>query len=136
MYMYMLNSIFYFFQDKSLSNMLYLADNLAYFPYQVQDEPLFVIHQININMSLNGSSLITAFHKSLNPVQGVGGVVEKSDILNDEDEDHNVDELLQRMPEDTTHLQNLITAAQGCLLLLFLRDYLKTVYGFSDRFVM
>ncbi|XP_037089456.1 nipped-B-like protein B [Pollicipes pollicipes] len=30
---------------KSLQELLYLADNLAYFPYQVADEVLFIIHQ-------------------------------------------------------------------------------------------
>ena len=33
-------------QRKSLQELLYLADNLAYFPYQVSDEVLFIIHQV------------------------------------------------------------------------------------------
>ena len=35
------------FQRKSLQELLYLADNLAYFPYQVADEVLFIIHQVS-----------------------------------------------------------------------------------------
>ena len=41
--------------------MLYLADNLAYIPYTVVDEPLFVIHQIDIMISVAGSNLLQTF---------------------------------------------------------------------------
>jgi len=37
--------------------MLYLADNLAYIPYTVLDEPLFVIHQIDVMISVAGRNL-------------------------------------------------------------------------------
>ena len=38
-------------QRKSLQELLYLADNLAYFPYQVSDEVLFIIHQVRLGMN-------------------------------------------------------------------------------------
>lgn len=41
--------------------MLYLADNLAYFPFQSQDEPLFIIHHINTMISVNGTNLLQNF---------------------------------------------------------------------------
>ena len=41
--------------------MLYLADNLAYIPYTVVDEPLFVIHHIDIMISVAGSNLLQTF---------------------------------------------------------------------------
>ncbi len=41
--------------------MLYLADNLAYIPFTVLDEPLFVIHQIDIMISVSGSNLLQTF---------------------------------------------------------------------------
>lgn len=41
--------------------MLYLADNVAYFPYQVLDEPLFIIHHINIMISVTGTNLLQSF---------------------------------------------------------------------------
>ena len=50
-----------FLQKSSLTFMLYLADNLAYIPFQVVDEPLYVIHQIDIMISVSGSNLIQAF---------------------------------------------------------------------------
>jgi hypothetical protein len=43
--------------------MLYLSDNLAYFPYQVQDEPLFIIHHIDIMISVSGTNLLQSFRE-------------------------------------------------------------------------
>lgn len=43
--------------------MLYLADNLAYFPYIVQDEPLFIVHHIDIMISVYGTNLLQAFRE-------------------------------------------------------------------------
>jgi cohesin loading factor subunit SCC2 len=52
-----------YFQKTSLSQMLYLSDNLAYFPYQVQDEPLFIIHHIDIMISVSGTNLVQSFRE-------------------------------------------------------------------------
>ena len=52
---------FIFLQKTSLPMMLYLADNLAYIPYTVVDEPLFVIHHIDIMISVSGSNLLQTF---------------------------------------------------------------------------
>lgn len=43
--------------------MLYLADNLAYFPYQVQDELLFIVHQINVILAASGANLLQTFRE-------------------------------------------------------------------------
>jgi cohesin loading factor subunit SCC2 len=48
-------------EESTLSFMLYLADNLAYFPYAVQDEPLYLIHQIVVFISVTGSTLLKQF---------------------------------------------------------------------------
>lgn len=50
----------------------------------------------------------------------------------DEDDDDEA-ALVSRVPEDTSHLQACLTAAQGCLLLLMLKQHLKDAYGLSDR---
>ena len=42
----------------SLPMMLYLADNLAYIPYTVIDEPLFLIHHIDIMVSVIGCNIL------------------------------------------------------------------------------
>ncbi|XP_039299049.1 nipped-B-like protein A [Nilaparvata lugens] len=50
----------------------------------------------------------------------------------DEEEDEDEEALLARMPQDTHNLQECLTASQGCLLLLVLKQHLKTTYGFND----
>ena len=57
--------------QSSLAQMLYISDNLAYFPYQLMDEPLYLIHQIDMIISVTGISLLQTFKevngkKSLN----------------------------------------------------------------------
>lgn len=45
----------------SLAHKLYICDNLAYFPYQLLDEPLYLIHQIDIIISISGINLLQTF---------------------------------------------------------------------------
>ena len=56
-----------------------------------------------------------------------------SAIIEDEEDDEEDEEtVLARVPEDTRLLRHYITASQGFLLLLNLRQHLKDLYGFSD----
>lgn len=64
-----------------------------------------------------------------------GEIVSNSISALDEDDDDE-DALVSRMPEDTLHLQSCMTAAQGCLLLLKLKQHIKDIYGLSDRLVL
>uniref|UniRef100_A0AAY4E5F7 Nipped-B protein n=1 Tax=Denticeps clupeoides TaxID=299321 RepID=A0AAY4E5F7_9TELE len=41
--------------------LLFIADNLACFPYQSQEEPLFIMHHIDIMLSVSGSNLLQSF---------------------------------------------------------------------------
>lgn len=54
-------SLILFLQRTSLAELLFIADNLAYFPYQVLDEPLFIIHHIDIMISVTGANLLQSF---------------------------------------------------------------------------
>ncbi|KAM4635314.1 nipped-B-like protein B isoform 2-T2 [Polymixia lowei] len=45
--------------------LLFIADNLACFPYQSQEEPLFIMHHIDITLSVSGSNLLQSFKESL-----------------------------------------------------------------------
>ncbi|XP_034230674.1 nipped-B-like protein [Thrips palmi] len=124
----------------SLSQMLYYADNLAYFPYQVQDEPLFIIHHVDIMISVAGTNLMQTFKEALiplnNQVQRLNLETGQPELVSlpepDEDDEEDADALLARMPQDTSVLQDVITAFQGCLLLLVLKQHLKDLYGFTD----
>ncbi|CAB3386176.1 Hypothetical predicted protein [Cloeon dipterum] len=117
----------------SLSQMLYLADNLAYFPYQVQDEPLFIVHHIDIVLSLSGTNLLQSFRESLNltkPANELGP--EEEPVIDEEDDEEDVDELMKRISDNNKPLLDCITASQGCMLLLVLKQHLKDMYGISD----
>lgn len=123
----------------TLAYMLYLADNLAYFPYMVQDEPLFIVHHIDIMISVSGTNLLQSFREGLIineqqklPIQSENGELITNSISALDEDDDDEDALVSRIPEDTSHLQLCITAAQGCLLLLMLKQHLKDIYGLSD----
>ena len=47
----------------ALSELLFVADNLAYFSYQQLDEPLFVMNHIDVIVSTSGSLVLEAFSK-------------------------------------------------------------------------
>lgn len=41
--------------------LMFVADSLACFPYQTQEEPLFIMHHIDITLSVSGSNLLQSF---------------------------------------------------------------------------
>merc|ERR1719342_1903308 len=48
-----------------LQMLLYLADNLAYIPYTVIDEPLFLVHHIDMMVSSLGSDILQNIREML-----------------------------------------------------------------------
>ncbi|XP_034840384.1 nipped-B protein isoform X1 [Maniola hyperantus] len=110
-----------------LDQMLYLADNLSYFPYQVQDEPLFIIHHIDIIISTSGSNLLQLFREGLTKTGN-----EEKEPLDEEEDEEEADALEARLPPNTRPLRDAMRQARGCLLLLVLKQHLKQLYGFTD----
>lgn len=106
--------------------MLYIADNLAYFPYVVQDEPLYLIHQIDLLISMAGTHLLATFKEHIKPSDKEG------DVLEDDDDVEDPEVLFNRLPEDLTEIIKCITSAQACMLLLILKDHLKEMYAITD----
>lgn len=51
----------------TLEEWLFVADNLAMFPYQVIDEPLYVIRRIESIVSISGQNIINNFMAQLLP---------------------------------------------------------------------
>ena len=92
---------------------------------KVIDEPLFLMHHIDIMVSVTGSNLLQGFKESLLP-----SPVHRS--LEEEDDDDDMASILQRLPPDTRPFEEFLTAAQGCLLLLMLKQHLKDQYGLTD----
>ncbi|KAL5016356.1 hypothetical protein ScPMuIL_005945 [Solemya velum] len=112
----------------SLAEQVYLADNLAYFPYQTQDESLFIIHQIDLIVSVSGSNLLQSFKEALPQIKQVEG---EPQLIDDDDED-DPDLLIERMPADITPFKEICQLSQGCILLLVLKQHLKDMYGYTD----
>ena len=41
----------------------------------------------------------------------------------------------ERLPANVAPLKEIILLAQGCILLLYLKQHLKDTFGFTDRYV-
>ncbi len=50
-------------QKCSIGFLLYLGDNLACLPYSTLEEPLFVVHHIDLTVSVTGSNLLQQFRE-------------------------------------------------------------------------
>ncbi|XP_022102804.1 nipped-B-like protein A isoform X2 [Acanthaster planci] len=123
-----------------LDLLVFVADNLAYFPYVTQDEPLFVMHHIEITVSVSGANLLQSFKDSFQKKQpsrpgsrssreSVDGK-KGDDFSDDDDEDEEV--LMGLIPEDPCQLLECCVASQACIMLLVLKQHLKDMYGFRD----
>uniref|UniRef100_A0A8C1Z477 Nipped-B protein n=1 Tax=Cyprinus carpio TaxID=7962 RepID=A0A8C1Z477_CYPCA len=141
-------SLLNLFDDNSKSDvnmLLYIADNLACFPYQSQEEPLFIMHHVDITLSVSGSNLLQSFKE----VRGSSSDSDSSDevirrpkksrrsaaVNSDSDSDldlEDVDKVMLRLPDNPEPLLDFANASQGILLLLMLKQHLKNLYGFSD----
>jgi cohesin loading factor subunit SCC2 len=110
----------------TLEEQLFVADNLAYFPYQVQDEPLYLIEQIDLTISVSGSTQLQQFRDLL------------KQYLDYIDDDEGID--MTKLEEKILHLSDSIIdelnqclrTSKSTMLLLLLKSYLKDVYSLND----
>ncbi|XP_021407417.1 nipped-B-like protein isoform X3 [Lonchura striata] len=141
--------------------LLYIADNLACFPYQTQEEPLFIMHHIDITLSVSGSNLLQSFKESMvkdkkkerkpssgeetesDSNSGSGSESEEEaskprklrkrvDSDSDSDEENDINAVMKCLPENSAPLIEFANVSQGILLLLMLKQHLKNLCGFSD----
>jgi cohesin loading factor subunit SCC2 len=139
----------------TLGYLFYTCDNLAYFPYKLIDEPLFVINQIDGIVSTTGVHILQAFEEY---VFGANKRSSKQkckrndknskntsprwknqskptlndpniDIGNDE---YTVEKIISNIPVDLDPLKSLVVNAQGCCLLLNLKDFLIAAYSLDE----
>uniref|UniRef100_A0AAQ5XE97 Nipped-B protein n=1 Tax=Amphiprion ocellaris TaxID=80972 RepID=A0AAQ5XE97_AMPOC len=139
--------------------LLFVADNLACFPYQSQEEPLFIMHHIDITLSVSGSNLLQTFKemnsdslrsddeensnsdednddvvrrpkKTRRPVANSESSESESDLEDLDVED--AEKVMRLLPDNPIGLLDFANAVQGILLLLVLKQHLKNQYGFSD----
>lgn len=65
-------------EKPQLEELLFIADNLATFPYQVSDEPLFIIYTADTIISLTGQNFLTNIKSLLMPKRS-GELVDEED---------------------------------------------------------
>ncbi|XP_036266914.1 nipped-B-like protein isoform X6 [Pipistrellus kuhlii] len=134
--------------------LLYIADNLACFPYQTQEEPLFIMHHIDITLSVSGSNLLQSFKESMvkdkrkerkpspskehesseseEEVSRPRKSRKRVDSDSDSDADDDINSVMRCLPENSAPLIEFANVSQGILLLLMLKQHLKNLCGFSD----
>ncbi|CAK9302581.1 unnamed protein product [Gordionus sp. m RMFG-2023] len=129
---FFIDSLLKLFDEQSkipLEELLYIADNLAYFPYVNQEEPLFVLHQMEIMTSVTGSNILQAFSECFGR-----DTQSKNHYLNEDyEDDDDIDKLLAKVPDKPLALYECCVASQGYFLLLYLRQFLKNLYGLTDN---
>ncbi|XP_036788013.1 nipped-B-like protein isoform X3 [Manis pentadactyla] len=134
--------------------LLYIADNLACFPYQTQEEPLFIMHHIDITLSVSGSNLLQSFKESMvkdkrkerksppskenesseseEEVSRPRKSRKRIDSDSDSDSEDDINSVMKCLPENSAPLIEFANVSQGILLLLMLKQHLKNLCGFSD----
>uniref|UniRef100_A0A670YIW8 Nipped-B protein n=1 Tax=Pseudonaja textilis TaxID=8673 RepID=A0A670YIW8_PSETE len=130
--------------------LLYIADNLACFPYQTQEEPLFIMHHIDITLSVSGSNLLQSFKEVKKKLKSESESNSESDSESEEeihksrksrkradsdsdtDEENDINAVMKCLPDNSAPLIEFANVSQGILLLLMLKQHLKNLCGFSD----
>ncbi|CAF3705800.1 unnamed protein product [Rotaria sp. Silwood1] len=110
----------------TLEEQLFVADNLAYFPYQVQDEPLFIVEQIDLSISVIGSTQLQQFRDLLKQHLDYIDDDEGIDMNKIENKLNNVSEII------IDELNQCLRTTKPTMLLLLLKSYLKDVYYLND----
>ncbi|CAF3663937.1 unnamed protein product [Rotaria sp. Silwood1] len=110
----------------TLEEQLFVADNLAYFPYQVQDEPLYLIEQIDLTVSVSGSTQLQQFRDLLKQYLDYIDDDEGIDINKLEDKFLNLSDTI------IDELNQCLRTSKSTMLLLLLKSYLKDVYSLND----
>ncbi|TMS34199.1 hypothetical protein L596_001836 [Steinernema carpocapsae] len=122
-----LSMVLRLFQDDnkeklSVEELIYVADNIALFPYQILDEPLYVIHQIDTIISVCGQRVIGDFKSLLTPC----------DQMMHADDEFVAEVLYRRFPDNKRRLFECVQGSQACLLLLYLKSFLIKLYAFNE----
>ncbi|EFO84478.1 CRE-PQN-85 protein [Caenorhabditis remanei] len=113
-----------FSHDKpQLTEYIFIADNLAMFPYQMIDEVLFVIRVIDQNIAQSGQSLLVQYKHHLQMQEG-----EDEDVVF-------IDQNLMSRLSDLGQIHvfhQLFLDSQVPSLLLYVRTFLMQLYGFNE----
>lgn len=133
--------------DSSIARLMllsYTSQVLAYLPYNVASDPLYIIYYISSNIALQGADLLDSFAEFLRPY-GLASKDELDEVNAEEDEleiavkNHfphpaaNVASLKKlKSPFDNLGFSKLCSEA-GCLILLLrLKSFLRETYNLSE----
>jgi hypothetical protein len=61
--------------------------------------------------------------------------IKKSMINNDDEDEETFESVLSNLPGDLKPLRECLNKAQGCCLLLVLKQFLKEIYSITDLYV-
>uniref|UniRef100_A0A0K0FWN9 Nipped-B protein n=1 Tax=Strongyloides venezuelensis TaxID=75913 RepID=A0A0K0FWN9_STRVS len=111
----------------SLEEWIFVADNLALFPYQVLDEPLYVINTADNIISLHGNDILANIKQMLLPKETIHDVTSM-----DEDVEFTAELIYRRLPEDKSQIFELMNNRQACILLHALKLFLMKMYGLNE----
>ncbi|CEF70691.1 Nipped-B-like protein [Strongyloides ratti] len=111
----------------SLEEWIFVADNLALFPYQVLDEPLYVINTADNIISLHGNDILANIKQMLLPKETIHEVSHM-----DEDVEFTAEFIYRRLPEDKSQIFELMNNRQACVLLNALKLFLMKMYGLNE----
>lgn len=122
----------HFFQASRLDQLLYFADNIAYFAFQMQDEPLYVMYQIEPIMAMICPDALHRFRKSFK-LSPTGTPHENGNLPAEYDDDdlETPDNLKQNLPSDLAEVRRCYRLCQPSFLLIGLKKFLENYYGFS-----
>lgn len=113
---------------------VFLADNLAHFPYSVMDEPLYVIHQADTIISVSGQNILSQLRQLLIPVQrsSKDEISSNKSTNMEEPEEFSVEYITKNLPEDKERIYELKKNSHACFILLHLKKFLMHMYGFRE----
>jgi cohesin loading factor subunit SCC2 len=108
---------------------LYFADNIAYFAYQTQDEPLFVMHQIDPIMAMICPDALHRFRKAFRLAVPQENCPDED--VYDEEELETPENLRRSLTGDLAELRRCYRLCQPSFLLIGLKKFLADYYGFG-----
>ena len=120
-----------YFQASRLDQLLYFADNIAYFAFQTQDEPLYVMYQIDPIMAMICPDALHRFRKAF---KLSAASQENGDLTEDYDEDEleTAENLKRILPSDLTEVRRCYRLCQPSFLLIGLKKFLENYYGLNS----
>ena len=107
----------------SVGELRFIAANLCYFPYQSQDEPLYIVHRIGMVAAVDGSELEAKF-------KGLLGYSAVETLA----EDESAEQVLARVGGRVSpELAAVCEHAQALGLLLQVKQFLQLSCGLTER---